>query len=219
VIRNRTLGSDGAHGTLYEQHNPDYIPRQSGGPAVLVAGSENNRVVEYQRTQDGWTRTWMWQDLRLQWPRDADRLPNGNTMITDTNGGRVLEVAPNGSVVWSVEVAFPYEAERLGTGDESEGGPSARRERVDSRNADRRNRETPPNETDTTAPDRSGSRGTTGLVERVLLRVKGLVSGPAFSAVNYVLPNWVGPLQLLGLVGLLVALPLWGVIEWRWRRE
>jgi len=242
VVVNRTtkeivmrLGEDGDHATLYEQHNPDYLESDDGTPTMLVADSENDRIVEYERDCGDadprlgagtspedceWELVWeLGGPEGFNWPRDADRLPNGNTLVTDSLNHRVLEVAPNGSVVWSVEVAFPYEAERLGTGDESEGGPSARRERADSRNADRRNRETPPNETDTTAPDRSGSRGTTGLVERVLLRVKGLVSGPAFSAVNYVLPNWVGPLQLLGLVGLLVALPLWGVIEWRWRRE
>jgi len=32
----------------------------------------------------------------------------------------VIEVAPNGSVVWSVDIGFPYEAERLGTGDEAQ---------------------------------------------------------------------------------------------------
>jgi hypothetical protein len=70
---------------FYEQHNPDYIPEERGGPAVLVADSENGRVVEYGRTPgngtpvtDGtWERTWQWRDGRLQWPRDADRLPNG----------------------------------------------------------------------------------------------------------------------------------------------
>jgi len=130
-----TLGAEDDYGILYEQHNPDYIPASRGGPAVVVADSENGRVLEYRRVDpetgtpttgpDGvWRRTWGWRDGRVQWPRDADRLPDGTTLVTDTHGDRVAQVAPNGSVVWSVTVGMPYEAERLGTGDESAGGAS-----------------------------------------------------------------------------------------------
>jgi Arylsulfotransferase (ASST). len=62
-----TLGSDDRHDVLYEQHNPDYIPTVRGGPAVVIADSENNRLIEYQRTSAGnWTRTWVWKDQQLQ---------------------------------------------------------------------------------------------------------------------------------------------------------
>src|SRR6056297_3169897 len=122
---NRTLGEEDNYDIIYEQHNPDYINASNGGPAVLIGDSENNRVVEYQREGEEWTRSWVWQDARTQWPRDADRLPNGHTLITDSNGNRVFEVNRQGEVVWSVDVAFPYESERLNTGDESTGGPSA----------------------------------------------------------------------------------------------
>jgi hypothetical protein len=135
VDGNWTLGAEDDYSILYEQHNPDYIPPEAGGPAVLVADSENSRVLEYRRVDpetgdpttgpDGeWRRSWGWRDSRVQWPRDADRLPSTNTLVTDTHGDRVAEVAPNGTVVWSVTVGMPYEAERLGTGDESTGGPS-----------------------------------------------------------------------------------------------
>ena len=122
VVENWTLGSDDDHDVLYEQHNPDYIPAERGGPAVVLADSENDRVAEFQREGGEWERVWTWSDEKLEWPRDADRLPNGNTLATDTDGGRVLEVAPNGSVVWSVEVRGGYDAERLGTGDGSANG-------------------------------------------------------------------------------------------------
>lgn len=121
----RTLGSDGNHDILYEQHNPDYIPESQGGPAVLIADSENNRIIEYQRSGNEWKRSWIWKDVRLQWARDADRLPNGNTLITDTHGGRLIEVSPNGSIIWEVQIPSGYDAERLGTGPESHGGSSA----------------------------------------------------------------------------------------------
>ena len=132
-----TLGEDDNYTLLYEQHNPDYIPPSRGGPAVTVADSENSRVLEYRRVDpetgepttddDGeWRRTWGWRDSRVQWPRDADRLPDDNTLVVDTHGDRVAEVAPNGTVVWSTTVGMPYDAERLGTGDESTGGRSMR---------------------------------------------------------------------------------------------
>lgn len=123
--RNWTLGREDDYEVLYEQHNPDYIPAARGGPAVLVADSENNRIVEYQRVDGEWHRSWQWADQRLQWPRDADRLPNGNTLVGDTHGQRVVEISPDGVVVWRAEIGPSYDVERLDTGDESAGGQSA----------------------------------------------------------------------------------------------
>ncbi|WP_225333783.1 hypothetical protein [Halomicrobium urmianum] len=144
LLEDWTLGEDGDHDKLYEQHNPDYIPPERGGPAVLVADSENNRVVEYQR-EDGsgainasrtspdesggkWVESWTWTDERLLWPRDADRLPNGTTVIADSHGERVLAVRPDGSVAWSRPAPTgSYDVEVLGTGDERACGASVAR--------------------------------------------------------------------------------------------
>jgi hypothetical protein len=115
-----TLGSDGDYETLRQQHNPDYLESETGRPTVLVADSENQRVVEYERTDGGWIRTWT-LDGRLDWPRDADRLPNGNTLVTDSKHDRVIEVTPDGEVVWEVYGPWlVYDAERL-PGDGSNG--------------------------------------------------------------------------------------------------
>jgi hypothetical protein len=187
-----TLGSEDDYDTIYEQHNPDFIPAERGGPAVVVADSENGRVLEYQREDGDWEQSWTWEDRRLQWPRDADRLPNGNTLVTDSNGNRVIEVAPNGSVVWSVDIGFPYEAERLGTGDESAGGESAAR-------------------LDLTSREPSADSGT----EQASQSVLDLLPKPVVNGIIYLLPSWVGPLQILAVLGLLVAVPLWARHEWR----
>jgi hypothetical protein len=120
------LGADDDHDTLYEQHNPDYLERDDGTPVILVADSENDRVVEYVRdcgdadprlgagTPPGeceWNRAWSVRGFN--WPRDADRLPNGNTLVTDTLNHRVVEITPEGEVVWEFFAAWaPYEAER-----------------------------------------------------------------------------------------------------------
>ncbi|WP_251328636.1 aryl-sulfate sulfotransferase [Haloplanus pelagicus] len=115
------LGSDGDLDTLDAQHNPDYLRGPDGRPTLLVADSGNDRVVEYAREGGDWNRTWTLTG-NLTWPRDADRLPNGNTLVVDSLGHRVIEVTPRGRVVWEFYATWaPYDAERLGTGDGSNG--------------------------------------------------------------------------------------------------
>jgi len=117
------LGADGETDVLNQQHNPDYLETAGGEPTMLVGDSENNRVVEYTKTNGSWTRTWaVGNRSTLRWPRDADRLPSGNTLITDSRNHRVLEVTPTGEVVWEVYTPWlPYDAERVRWGDGSRG--------------------------------------------------------------------------------------------------
>ena len=120
------LGADGNFDVLRKQHNPDYLRGAGGTPTMLVGDSDNDRVVEYARVDGEWQRTWKVGEGQFDWPRDADRLPNGNTLITDSRNHRVLEVTPGGEVVWEVYVPWlPYDAERIGTGDGSN-GPTVR---------------------------------------------------------------------------------------------
>ncbi len=115
------LGRDGDHSVLHEQHNPDYLETEDGTPVILVADSENDRVVEYTKIDGEWQETWVLEG-NLNWPRDADRLPNGNTLVVDSLNHRVIEVTPQGKIVWEYYATWgPYDAERIGTGDESTG--------------------------------------------------------------------------------------------------
>ena len=129
------LGSDGDHDTLFEQHNPDYLERDDGTPVILVSDSENDRVVEYERDCGDadprlgagtppeaceWEQ--VWSVGGFNWPRDADRLPNGNTLVVDTLNHRVVEITPEGEVVWEFYAAWaPYDAER---GEKGSNGPT-----------------------------------------------------------------------------------------------
>jgi len=116
------LGSDDDYSVMREQHNPDWLVSEEGNPTILVADSENNRVVEYAKEDGEWVRTWEVGANTLTWPRDADRLPNGNTLVTDTLNHRVMEITPTGEVVWEYYATWgPYDAERMGTGPESSG--------------------------------------------------------------------------------------------------
>jgi len=105
---------------LYHQHNPQWL----GDGAVLVADSENHRVVELHRTDDGtWEPIWILRGAagqKFDWPRDADRLPNGNTLITDTRNARLVEVNESGAVIREHQFDYrtlPYEADRLPAGE------------------------------------------------------------------------------------------------------
>ena len=108
---------------LDHQHNPQWLSET----AVLVADSENDRVVELHERNGTWTVAWRLEragGMDLSWPRDADRLPNGNTLVTDTLNKRLVEVNESGQVVWSYGTErIPYDADRLPVG-ESVGGPT-----------------------------------------------------------------------------------------------
>jgi hypothetical protein len=126
-----TLGAEDDYDVLHEQHNPVLLDRDP--LTVLVADSENDRVVEYRRTDGGaWELVWSYS-RGLRWPRDADRLPNGNTLITDSANDRVLEVTPGREVVWEFEIPRgTYDAERLAHGNEPAGPPMSEfRDRFD----------------------------------------------------------------------------------------
>ena len=119
------LGSDNNYDVMHEQHNPQFLRSENGTPTMLVADSENDRIVEYAKRDGDWKRTWqLGSSQDFNWPRDADRLPNGNTLVVDTNNQRVMEVTPQGEIVWEFYAPWaPYDAERITYGDEA-GGPT-----------------------------------------------------------------------------------------------
>ncbi|MEA5407742.1 hypothetical protein VB773_09295 [Haloarculaceae archaeon H-GB2-1] len=111
--------------------------------------------------------------------------------MTDSNGDRVLEVAENGTVVWQSTVGFPYESERLGTGDESAGGQSAASLDLSSRSVAR--------------GDVSAGPLDAALPPKLV------------NSISYALPRWVGLLEGVALVVLLGSLLGWGILEYRWQ--
>ncbi|WP_266075791.1 arylsulfotransferase family protein [Haladaptatus caseinilyticus] len=218
VVENWTIGEEGNHKWLFGQHNPDYIPESQGGPAVIIADSHNDRIVEYQRVNGSWEQSWVWRDNRLQWPRDADRLPNGNTLITDTHGNRVVEVDENGEPVWSVELHFPYDAERLGTGDESAGGESAQRadiagrEPISGANDDANSQENEGTRTKT-----QNGVSLLGLAGQAMDAIEEAIPEMVLNAVLYALPGWADVDDVFALAVLLGTTGAWGSMEAYWR--
>lgn len=203
LMKNWTLGAENNYSVMYEQHNPDYIPESKGGPAVVVADSENGRVQEFQREDGNWTRSWEWSDRQMQWPRDADRLPNGNTLVTDTHGNRVVEIAPDGDIEWQVESTLPYEAERLETGNESAGGYSAQTVGLESQTAD--------------AAESGG--GGFSLLGTVTDTIQSFVPHRITNAIYFVSPVWMGAREFAAAAFGLLAGLTWITLEIKWQLQ
>jgi hypothetical protein len=201
------LGSDGDHDVLNAQHNPDWLETASGNATVLVADSHNDRVVEYTKENGEWVEVWSaGSSATLSWPRDADRLPNGNTLVVDSLNHRVIEITPQGEVVWEYYATWgPYDAERVAHGDESS-GPTMRDLGVSGHT------------------DIWGSEGgvtTTTFSSWLAGAAAGtVVEGPvtAFARtwghyVPWAQPVWLNSWQFAGVIGALVVLLGWGVAE------
>lgn len=196
LLANLTLGADDDHMILFEQHNPDYIPENRGGPAVLVADSENNRIVEYQRENGKWVKTWE-MNRNLEWPRDADRLPNGHTLITDTHNNRVIEINREGEIIWEKRTYTPYEAERLPF-DESAGGYSAQALGLSSIN--------------------TVSESKTRINQTLQAKFKSLIPAKIVHGLKAITPAWVGVLEFASWLFAGLTLFAWFGTEYRWSK-
>ena len=125
------IGEPGNRSLMYHQHNPYRLERWG---MIIVADSENDRIVEIDTSTEEIIWTYGGPD-RLQYPRDADRLPNGNTLITDTLNNRLIEINRQGQIVWEYEgVRLPYSADRLSVPEE--GGETVPGWRLDGRTND-----------------------------------------------------------------------------------
>jgi hypothetical protein len=85
------------------QHQPSLLP--NGNLLVFDnrGAGDKSRVIEVNPL----TQAVAWQypgdsgaELYSEWCGSAARLPNGNTLITETDNGRAIEVTPDGDIVW-----------------------------------------------------------------------------------------------------------------------
>lgn len=180
------VNEDRDKSVLNHQHNPQYIDSET----VLVADSENDRVVELEKDNGTWEVGWAIDSaggIGFNWPRDADRLANGNTLITDSRNNRIVEVNRSGAVVWSRGVPnLPYEADRLpdeeanGTISYTDGSQSVQQGTQGA---------------DTTFDDRSASGGVSGGIVSTLESLVGMLRHAI------ALPYWVTWWVVPGLFG------------------
>jgi len=82
---------------FYYQHDPEL---QQNGNILMANHAVPNAILE---TDANGTILWKYvMKDRGAWPvRDANRLPNGNTLITGTD--RIIEITPGGEIVWAMK--------------------------------------------------------------------------------------------------------------------
>lgn len=118
------INEAGNQSVMRGQHNPQWLAEDR----MLVADSGNDRVVALQRDAGGrWRQAWGLSGANgvpFEWPRDVDRLPSGETLVTDSRNHRVLLLDDDLEVVASWHTPkLPYEADVV-RHDEPVGGPT-----------------------------------------------------------------------------------------------
>jgi outer membrane protein assembly factor BamB len=120
-------GTFGA-GLFHHPHDPELLPN---GNVLMFDNDEHgghpvrSRALELAVDPVAETAevVWEWRDDELWAPilGDANRLPNGNTLVTHPWAARVIEVSPSGEKVWEMRMNHPvpdhhhtfYKAERI----------------------------------------------------------------------------------------------------------
>ena len=116
---------------LFQQHDVQWIDEGLPGAGnILIYNNRNNVVREHESADDEYSSILeldlpLHEDGSYDWSAEAQvvwqfdrgfysriisgvqRLPNGNTLITVGVPGRLIEVTPNGEVVW--EFILPIE--------------------------------------------------------------------------------------------------------------
>lgn len=99
-------------GTLEEQHDPTFL--ENGNILIFDNGTrrEYSRIIELDPLKN--EIVWEYHSFQprlffTDWGGSAQRLPNGNTLITETSKGRVFEITRDGKIVW--EFLNPEKAE------------------------------------------------------------------------------------------------------------
>ncbi|MFQ6059470.1 MAG: hypothetical protein ACE5MB_11400, partial [Anaerolineae bacterium] len=98
-------GADTPPPVLHLPHDVDRLPDghtlitdggQHGGPTATQPGSDS-QIIEVDEAGNV-----MWSfNEGLSWAHNADRLPNGHTLISDTGHDRVIEIDAAGTIVWN----------------------------------------------------------------------------------------------------------------------
>ena len=91
----RTFGE----GIYHRQHDPEVL---SNGNILVANHSKPQRALEIDPETGGivWQSAGFGRDASPV--RDADRLPNGNTLITGST--KIIEVSPEGEILWQLKL-------------------------------------------------------------------------------------------------------------------
>ncbi len=103
-------GGDFGEGLFFHPHDPELL---ENGNILLFDNGNHRYPVEHSRAVEiaydpalGWAEeVWAWPSEPLFFDSamgDANRLPNGNTLVTSSHHGSIFEVTRTGEVVWNM---------------------------------------------------------------------------------------------------------------------
>ena len=105
-----------------DPHEPEILPNNN----MLIALQNDSPYQAVEIKRENGEVVWKYRHPDLRTTRDADRLPNGNTLlvgvIKTTNESVILEVTPDGTIVWKLGIkdapatkspGWFYKAERI----------------------------------------------------------------------------------------------------------
>jgi hypothetical protein len=101
-------------GDWFQQHDPDFLPN---GHLLLFdnqgdwARGGKSRVLEYDPATEAIAWQYAGPEGRELWSEfrcEQQRLPNGNTLINENEGGRLLEVTADSALAWEYVCPFRY---------------------------------------------------------------------------------------------------------------
>jgi len=99
----RTIGK----GIFHYQHDPEVLPN---GNLLVMNHTRPNKAIEINPK----TNKVVWESInfkkKMSPVRDADRLPNGNILITGTT--KLLEFTPSGELVWRLNLDITFRNRR-----------------------------------------------------------------------------------------------------------
>lgn len=90
----KTIGKE----IMVKQHDPVFL---ENGNLLFANHAEPNKIIELDKNEN---IVWEFEitNKRMQPVRDANRLSNGNTLITGTT--KIIEVTPDKEIVWSLAI-------------------------------------------------------------------------------------------------------------------
>jgi hypothetical protein len=84
---------------VYAQHHPRLL--ENGNILLFDNGTSSSRVIEVEPATG--RIAWKYENGEAffsEWGGSVQRLPNGNTLVTNSNSGRAFEVTAEGKIVW-----------------------------------------------------------------------------------------------------------------------
>jgi len=111
-------GGDFGEGLFRHAHDPEFL---ENGNILIYDNGNHRRPIEYSRAIEiAYEPNMGYAEVVWQWPDhpwffdhsmgDANRLPNGNTLITSSHQGKIYEVTRTKEIVWTLHLTPNFSA-------------------------------------------------------------------------------------------------------------